>query len=79
MTARMHTWKSSAADSRWAAWAASVQEVYLVWGAKRIVRLAEELKAWKHSCDVYVTRYNDSLTPVVEHTVLVMCKAGLKA
>ena len=68
LTARMHAWKSLAADSRWAAWAARVREVYLVWGAKRIVRLAEELEAWKHSRDAYVARYNDSLTPVVEHT-----------
>ena len=68
LTARIGAWNSLAADNRYAAWAASVRVVYLVWGARRIVTLAEELEVWKRSRDAYVAGYNGSLTPVLEHT-----------
>lgn len=56
--ARIHAWCSLAGHDRWARWAAGVREVYLSWGATRIVGLAEELESREGGREAYIAAYS---------------------
>ncbi|RDX41715.1 hypothetical protein OH76DRAFT_1489281 [Lentinus brumalis] len=59
LNARIRAWNSLAADERWTALGAMVREVYLHWGAKRVIWLAEELDSRRQGCEAYVAAYGD--------------------
>ncbi len=68
LKARIRAWRAVAADTRWTNLARQLREVYLDWGAKRAVWLAEELDVRQKGCKVYAAASSDLPPQVLSRT-----------
>ncbi len=66
LRARIHAWSLLERPGRWSKLCTSLREVYLDWGAKRVVWLVEELEIRQRGAEVYVAAFEQLPAQVLQ-------------